>query len=238
MDFTPRLAALRQDMAAVQELLRGGSVVACLGSRLLLTLLACQVDDPDLLVGTVTTAAEGLASVAAHRPRFLIVGDELEQGNGVDLVVQTKALWPATHTLLLVTQEQRLHRLRSAVEAGCDGICRESRIGDGTVLAALRTVAGGAIYLDSNLSEQLRRCAEGTTPPREALSVREVEVLQELLNGYTNQQIGSRLFIATDTVKTHLANIINKLQARDRTHAAVIGLWLGLVDWPEAQPRR
>jgi DNA-binding NarL/FixJ family response regulator len=238
MDFTPRLAALRQDMAAVQDLLRGGSVVACLGSRLLLTLLACQVDDPGLLVGTVTTAAEGLASVREHRPRFLIVGDELEQGSGVDLVVQTKALWPGTHTLLLVSQEQRLHRLRAAVEAGCDGICRESRIGGGTVLAALRTVAAGALYLDSSLADQLRRCAEGTATPRDALSTREVEVLQELLNGYTNQQIGARLFISADTVKTHLANIIDKLQARDRTHAAVIGLWLGLVDWPEAQHRR
>lgn len=234
MDFTPRLAALRQDMAAVQELLRGGRVVACLGSRLLLTLLACQVEDPELLVATVTTAAEGLERLQSLRPHFLIVADQLEQGSGVDLVLQSKALWPDTRTLLLVSQEQRLHRLRAAVEAGCDGICRESRIGEGTILAALRTVADGAVYLDGSLRQQLRRCAEGTAVPREPLSRREVEVLQELLNGYTNQQIGERLFIATDTVKTHLGHIIDKLQARDRTHAAVIGLWLGLVDWPEA----
>lgn len=225
-------------MAALLQLMQDERAVACLGSRSLLTLLACQLGEQAMLVGAVTTAAEALKQVEEHRPRFLITSDRLEEGCGSDLVVQVKTRWPETRTLLLVTQEQRLHRLRAAVEANCDGICRESRIGQGTFLAAMRTVVAGALYLDRDLAEQLRRCGEGSASPTEPLSEREVEVLQELLHGYTNQAIGARLFIATDTVKTHIRNIVLKLHARDRTHAAVIGLWLGLVDWPEQHRRR
>lgn len=229
---------MRRDMAEFLKLMKGDNAVACLGSRALLTLLACQVSENPLLVAAVTSAPEALQRVEEHRPRFLITSDLLEEGCGVDLVVQVKALWPETRTLLLITQEQRIQRLRAAIEANCDGICRESRIGQGTFLDAMRTVASGALYLDRDLASQLRRCAEGSAIPSDPLSQREVEVLQQLLNGFTNQAIGERLFISADTVKSHIRNIVLKLQARDRTHAAVIGLWLGLVDWPEPYRHR
>jgi DNA-binding NarL/FixJ family response regulator len=59
-------------------------------------------------------------------------------------------------------------------------------------------------------------------------------VLQLAAGGNSNQEIGQRLFISVETVKTHMRSVLQKLQARDRTHAAVEGLRLGLLDWPES----
>ncbi len=53
------------------------------------------------------------------------------------------------------------------------------------------------------------------------------------MEGCSNQEIGSRLFLSPETVKTHLSNLRRKLQARDRTHAVVIALCRGLLPWPE-----
>lgn len=63
----------------------------------------------------------------------------------------------------------------------------------------------------------------------EALSEREHEVLQWLTRGYTNREMADALSVSAETIKTHISNILGKLQARDRTHAAVIGLRRGLV---------
>jgi two-component system NarL family response regulator len=63
----------------------------------------------------------------------------------------------------------------------------------------------------------------------EALSEREHEVLQWLTRGYTNREMADALSVSAETIKTHISNILGKLQARDRMHAAVIGLRRGLV---------
>jgi len=65
------------------------------------------------------------------------------------------------------------------------------------------------------------------------LTARETEVLSRLVTGASNSEIAQQLVVSLDTVKTHISNVLSKLQARDRTHAAVIGLRLGLIDWPD-----
>jgi DNA-binding NarL/FixJ family response regulator len=63
------------------------------------------------------------------------------------------------------------------------------------------------------------------------LSQRELDVLQLVLQGYTNKEMAEVLIVSAETIKTHMSNILSTLQARDRTHAAVIGLRRGLVTW-------
>ena len=64
---------------------------------------------------------------------------------------------------------------------------------------------------------------------REPLSPRELEVLEWMVQGWHNKEIAERLLVSAETIKTHVANIISKLHARDRTHAAVVALCMGLV---------
>ena len=63
-------------------------------------------------------------------------------------------------------------------------------------------------------------------------------MLALVAQGKGNIQIGEHLFVSADTVKTHLSSVMRKLQANDRTHAAVLGLRWGLIDWPSTEVPR
>ncbi len=233
MDFTPLLPQIRKNQARAGKLLGNARVVLCLGSRALVSFAVGAAREPEQILGAATTESEGLALVGSLRPDLLFASDRLEEGCGISLVVAVKRLHPQTRTLLLVSQEHRHGRLRQAIEACCEGVLLESRIGLGSELTAIRSVCSGGIYIDRQLGAA---CREGLGSPSRgllhALSAREIEVLQRVVEGETNHQIAERLIISVDTVKTHMRNVLMKLQARDRAHAAVIGVQRGLVDWP------
>ena len=89
---------------------------------------------------------------------------------------------------------------------------------------------GGGIYADVLGVDALRATNRGDGPePLEVLSEREQEVLQLVTRGYTNKEMAQALIVSAETIKTHVTNILGKLQAKDRTHAAVIGVRRGLV---------
>lgn len=234
MDFTPLLPQLRANSARAGDLLKGQRVVFCLGSRALLSALVGACPQPERILGAATTEAEGLRLAEVHRPDVLWVSDRLEAGCGVSLVVTVKQRHPAIRTLLLVTQEHRHGRLRQAVEACCDGVLPESQVGLGPELTALRSLLEGGIYIDRRIGT-LCRPGEGM-PQRDGLSPpseREIEVLQQAARGWRNQEIADALIVSVDTVKSHMRSVMMKLQARDRTHAVVLGLQRGLIDWPD-----
>ena len=151
--------------------------------------------------------------------------------------IALKARNPDLRVLLLINRQHRLHALRRAIAGDCDGVVLESSFGSGALLAALHVVSGGGIYIDKPLRREFRRGHE-RGGPRQVLSERELQVLSLVAAGETNGEIGQTLFLSPDTVKTHLSNLLDKLPARDRTHAAVLGLRWGLIDWPEAEPCR
>ncbi len=235
MDFTPLLAQVRAYNLRTHDLLRGARVVLCLGSRAQISFLMGSVDAPELILGAATTEAEGLELVRTLQPDFLFTSDQLEAGCGIELVMAVKRRHSATRTLLMICQQPQRSRLQRAIEAGCDGVLLESQMGLGTGLAAIRTVCGGGIYIERELVELFRvaGCTE-TGSGVQRLTVRETEVLARLVTGESNSDIARQLVVSHDTVKTHISNLLSKLQARDRTHAAVIGLRLGLIDWPDA----
>jgi DNA-binding NarL/FixJ family response regulator len=227
MDFTPFLAQWRKQHALAGQLLADCSLVLCLGHRGLLLALSAGAPEGLQVVGAATTEADGLRLVAETRPSLLVAGDQLEQGCGSALVVEVKRRHPTVRTLLLVSQESRRARLRAAIEAGCEAVLAEARLGQGAGLDALRTLRGGGNYLDA----RLRRGAGPAAPSRPGLSPREVEVLGGVMQGESNEEIARRLFVSRQTIKTHMANVLRKLEARDRAHAVAIALHRGLVDF-------
>jgi DNA-binding NarL/FixJ family response regulator len=235
VDFTPLLAQVQENNAITGDLLRDARVVVCLASRAQISFLVGHRGNNGQIIGAATTEAEGLALVERLAPDFLFVSDELEQGCGIDLVVTVKHRWPATRVLLMVGHGRQRSGIRKAFEAGCDGILLESQMGLGSGLEAIRTVGAGGLYLDRALGPTLvgALASQGDAPPSPSLSPREHDVLTRLVRGESNADIGANLSISIDTVKTHLRNLLLKLHARDRTQAAVRGLQLGLVDWPE-----
>ncbi|WP_415398784.1 DNA-binding response regulator [Synechococcus sp. W4D4] len=234
MDYTPSLEAVRGNLAASNALLSQSRVVVCSGSRLALTLLIAALQPGPQIVGAVTTQSEGLEKLAEEQADLLICTDRLEQGNGGSLVAQAKALPQPPTTLMVVTQPRRLMAIHQALQANCDGLCLESNLGFGSFLAAIRSMQTGGLYLDRNLSKSyFEAFAEGPGNPLAQLTPREVDILQLMADGTENQGIGQRLHLSFETVKDHIRHIFQKLNAKSRIQAAVQGIRLGLVEWPD-----
>lgn len=228
MDFTPFLAQLRADHALTAIHLRHQRQVLCLGSRILLSALVRAAADPGAILGAVTTEAEGLELVQRHRPDLLLVSDGLEQGCGVDLTLTVKRRHPQTRVLLLVTGNRGRSRAAAAIAAGCDGVLQDTALGVGGELPALRTIGDGGQVIDRSFRSVPN--AGHRQPAR--LSLREQQVLEGIARGDNNHQIARGLILSPDTVKTHVSRLLVKLSARDRTHAVVRALQLGLLDLP------
>jgi len=232
MNFTPLLPGLHRYRDESKALLRQARIVLCLKDRALLCMLSAQAMESATVLAAVTSAQECQVAARELSPSLLLLSDQLERGSGVALVGWIKSHHPQTHVLLLVAQEHRLHAIKQAIKAGCDGVVLQSRFGTGSMVAALHAVSGGGVYVDRSLRDLFHSCADGEGP-LEPLTTRECEVLQRVALGESNQEIGQALFLSVDTVKTHLARILRKLPARDRTHAALRGVRWGLIDWPE-----
>lgn len=234
MDFTAQITQIQRNGATATTLLQRHRLVTCFGNRALLNFFLSGLTRPGQVAGAATTEEEGMTLIRRHRPDFLVVTDQLEEGCGIRLVERTKASQPEVRILLMVGPQQRPAKLQAAIHAGCDGLCLESGMGLDAGTPALRAIRDGGTYIDRPLSELLRSRGSGQAKgPGTDLSAREIEVMELVVAGLKNHEIAARLHISRETVKTHLTNLLNKLGARDRNHAGFLAVRRGLVDWPQ-----
>ena len=103
------------------------------------------------------------------------------------------------------------------------------------MLTAIATVQDGATYLDMQIAQKIIDCLQTNSVKKskqntaEQLSKRELEVLELIVEGYSNPQIAESLELSVNTVKTYVRSIMNKLMVSDRVQAAVTALRSGLV---------
>jgi DNA-binding NarL/FixJ family response regulator len=123
-----------------------------------------------------------------------------------------------------------------ALAVGASGYCLKTK-DQARLLTAVKCVFAGDVWLDAGVASIVLRAVttnaltkERHRPPdQEPLSDRELEVLEQLVEGHSNQEIGRRLFISSDTVKTHIRHIMEKMAVNDRTQVAVKAVRQGLV---------
>lgn len=123
------------------------------------------------------------------------------------------------------------HQLRAALDAGADACCLATTAGE-RLCRAIKVVADGATWLDSEISHALFHHSSLAAAPTEALphlSPRERDILQLIVEGYSNDEIAAQLERSAPTVRTHLAHLYRKLGVSDRVSAAVHALRQGLV---------
>ena len=233
MDMTHHLRNVPALLEEYGRLLDGKTIVACLGNTKWLGAFICITPITQHVVGACTTEEEGYQYLLQHRPDYLIVSEKLHDGAGVSLVRRAEQLRPDIRTVL-VTNRDSTAVIDEALAAGCDAICFETE----EFTPVFRIVAGGGVYYPKEAAEVLQEQTRRTKdqPQSEALTEREAEVLTGVMLGLTNRQIGERLYLSAETVKTHVAHVIGKLQARDRTHAAVRGVALGIISLDAALP--
>jgi DNA-binding NarL/FixJ family response regulator len=236
MEFTGRIETIRQSATLMRQLLQDQQVVVCFGQRSLLAFFLAGHLERDQVAGAFTTADEALACLTAMPVTMLICSDQLEQGCGLELVLTAKKRYPTLRTLLLLTRPQRAARLRAVIECGCDGLLLDATIGMGAAISTVQTVAQGGTVVDREIVNLLRDASRRSQvhDHLQTLSSREREVLTLLARGEDNSAIARHLVISVETVRSHVKHLLLKLGARGRTHAAVLALEGGLVDWPAA----
>jgi two-component system NarL family response regulator len=170
-----------------------------------------------------------------HLPDVVLLDVGLPGVGGVEACRQIKQRHPEMPVLVLTShsQKQLIERL---IAAGASGYCLKG-IEAGLLILALRSVAAGASWWDQTGTAEIRAVMTGNSPARaqtvedfqSPLTQREQEILVLIAAGKTNQEIAELLHIATGTVRVHVHAILQKLEVRDRTQAAVLAIQKGLV---------
>ena len=179
---------------------------------------------PDIeVVGAAGTAAEALRRIPAVNPDVALLDARLPDGSGIDVCREIRSRHPHIRCLILTSYDDD-EALFQAVMAGASGYLLK-QIGGSSLTDAIREVARGRSLLDPAVTEKLLqrlRDPHREDPRLGALSAREREILDLIVDGYTNRQIGERLFLAEKTVKNHVTSVLAKLGVQRRTQAAVL----------------
>jgi len=158
---------------------------------------------------------------------------------GIDGIAATKIIKEKFATkVIMITSHENDEDVLAALSAGADAYCLKGAT-SAQLANAINSVMEGAIWLDPGVAKQVvnsisKRAQTRTQTPSTStkafgLSDREMQVLNLLVDGLSNAEMASRLFLSQETVKTHMRHIMEKLQVSDRTQAAVKALSKGLV---------
>ncbi len=157
-----------------------------------------------------------------HKPDVTLMDLRLPKLNGVAALSRIREEFPAARVIVLTTfdGDEDIYR---ALQAGAKGYLLKGM--DLTDLTeAIRTVHAGKSRIPSRVADKLAERMGGSS-----LTARELEVLQQIVAGKSNKDIGAALFISEATVKTHVNSLLGKLGVEDRTQAATTALQRGIV---------
>ncbi len=189
------------------------------GLELLLGREGCDV------VGTAGTAAEGEQLVVELAPDVALVDIRLGEDDGIDLTRRLLHGDP-DRRIVLYTGNADEDLLFDGLDSGARGYALKAGSMD-ELLAAIRQVADGGSYVDPRLDRILLSPRATARVPQ--LSPREREIMHLMAEGHTAEQIGDQITVSVETVRTHVRNVIRKLQARNRVHAIAIALERGEI---------
>jgi DNA-binding NarL/FixJ family response regulator len=189
-------------------------------------LIALLKTVPDISV--VAEAADGEQAIALyrqHRPDVAIMDLRMPKKGGVEAIAEIRREEPNARIIVLTTfdGDEDIYR---ALQAGARGYLLKDMFGE-ELIDAIRTVHSGRQRIPPAVAQRL---AERMVGP--SLTGRELEVLECIVAGKSNRDIGQQLSISEATVKTHINNLLSKLGVSDRTQAATSALQRGIVHLP------
>jgi DNA-binding NarL/FixJ family response regulator len=181
-------------------------------------------DHPDIqLVAEGSSGLEAVRLFRAHKPDVTLMDLQMPEMNGLDAIISIRGEFPEARIIVLTTYSGDVQVLR-ALKAGAKAYLLKSTMHK-DLADMIRTVHSGKKALSPEASFEL---AEHATD--DALTPVEIDVLRLIATGNSNKRIADILSVAEDTVKGRVKNILSKLNANDRTHAATIGLKRGIIE--------
>ena len=214
--------------SALRILIVEDDPIMCLGLK---QLLSSQPHKS--VVGTAEDGDLGVKAALSLKPDLVLIDMGMPHLDGIAATQQIKAALPQTRILML-TSHTADTEIIAALSSGADAYCVKG-IDFDKLLTAIATVQSGATYLDTQIAQKIinylptnlsKQTNQNTS---EQLSKRELEVLEFIVEGYSNPEIGKQLNLSTNTVKTYVRSIMNKLMVSDRVQAAVTALRSGIV---------
>jgi two-component system NarL family response regulator len=188
-----------------------------------LGLIGALAAEKDLeLAGEARNGAEAIAAFSKLQPDVTLLDGILPDVHGVEVTRRILRNHPEAR-IILVSINETAEDIHRAMEAGAWGYVPKSCEKD-LIVQAIRAVAAGARFLPPELA---RRLAERNA--QVSLSAREIEVLRLIAQGKANKQIATELAVTEATIKTHIAHILFKLDAPDRTRAVTVAMERGLL---------
>jgi DNA-binding NarL/FixJ family response regulator len=190
------------------------------------------------VVGEATTEPESLVVTARTRPDVVLMDIKLLSGDGFEATrrITTAAGADPPRVLVLTTFDYDEYAFK-AMRAGASGFLLKRTPAE-DLIASVRSVAdGNELPSPTPTSRLIDRMASPSGHGRptvftEALTAREAELLQLIVQGFSNSEIADELTVSLDTVKTHLKHIYAKCGAQDRAHAVIAAYESGLVPRP------
>ncbi len=209
------------------------------------------------VAGTAANGQEAITQVAALQPDVVLMDLKMPVMNGIQATRNLSEQHPHSKVLVLTTYDGD-EWVFDAIKAGASGYLLKDAASE-EIVAAIREASAGEVHLDPAIAGKVlaefnrltagnsaraganQRRPPATRPPQstaghddagpllEPLTERELAILQEMVQGKSNKEIAETLFLAEGTVKNYVSAIIEKLQANDRTQAAILALKRGLA---------
>jgi len=183
------------------------------------------------MVGEAINGQQAVEMARSLKPDVILLDLHMPKKDGLEAITEIREENPQACILVLTsfTDEQKIY---AAIKAGAMGyLLKDSSPGE--ILDAIRKVHLGETSISPAIAEKLMRelqRSSNLTPTTDPLTGREVEILKLVAKGLPNQDIADQLVISERTVRTHVTNILSKLQLANRTQAALYALREGLAD--------
>jgi len=179
---------------------------------------------PDMtMVAEASNGREAIQQFRAYHPDITLIDLQMPEMNGLDAIIAIRGEFPNAKIVVLTTYKGDVQILR-ALKAGAQGYLLKNTFHK-ELVETIRAVHAGRRALSPEASYEI---AEHSTD--EGLTPAEISVLRLIAAGNANKQIADQLSITEETVKSRVKNILSKLGANDRTHAAMIGVKRGIID--------
>lgn len=198
-----------------------------------------SMDDDIEVVDAGATGQECLALYAQHRPDLVVCDLQLPDMNGIEVIRRLLAIDPGARVVVLTASDQTPD-MKAALEAGAAGYLQK-HIDVGEFVEMVRDAANGRSVFDKDTAGKLisvMRAPHADGPAKIVLTAREREVLELMADGKSNPEIAAALYLSTNTVKSYVAQIMQKLGVNARAAAVTAAIREGLISVDgRGQPR-
>jgi two-component system response regulator NreC len=182
-------------------------------------------EDDITVVGEADSADQAVIKARALQPDVILLDVVMPRKSGYDVLSELVEVAPEAHVIMLSMQTSP-SAIRQALVGGAAGYVSK-HASDVDLIDAIRRVAAGSRYVDPELGGDL--VVSDAEALLDEISQRERDVLHLLALGYTNQEIGAKLYISVRTVETHRAHIMRKLRLNTRAELVLYALANGLI---------